>query len=84
MPFTGESQTQADYRAHPSARPAQRVQGDVFASHFRTATALHSDDPRPRGSYVTETRGQFTPKRNEPCPALAWSTPEGSRTPINY
>jgi hypothetical protein len=86
LPFTGESQTAADFRAYDAdtVRAAgQRRTGDAHASSYRTPSELHTGTGQARGQYDTETRRQFQNKMPPPCPATQWETPVGGRTPMH-
>lgn len=90
LPFTGESQSHADYRKPPRQDYAQQRTGvDVTRSHFANPAELYGGSGP--GTYNTEAMDQYTGKSVPPCPAAAWaslgntpaSTP-GTRTPRTY
>ncbi len=86
LPFEGVSQSKASFRPYDAQtlrESSARRHGDAYASHFHSGSALYSAEERPKGSWETETRGQFTNKQ-VPCPAIAWETPQGGRTPASY
>jgi hypothetical protein len=79
LPFEGKTSHQTEFPRYETYRPSEPNGRNPFASQLKVQGGAPV-----QGQYETETSRQFTRKTQPTCPAAAWETPVGQRTPHNW